>query len=230
MTLLARTNPLVLIAVGLLALVGSFAVQSLSVACLTLACYAVAGLVLVRRRVWLRIGVVLLGGLSVTWSTWLLGGHDLEVAATAGLRILVLALPGAVLAAYVDPAALADQLGQRLRLPARPVVATAAALQRFERLGRTWVQLDRARRARGLGPTRGPVSRARHAASLTFALLVSAMRDATTMSVAMDARGFAGARTRTWAEPAPWTGADSAQLALGVALAAVPYMLRAAGW
>lgn len=225
----ARSNPLVLIGVGILALVGSLAVRSLPVACVTLACYAVAGLILVRRRVWLRLGVVVLGALSVTWSTWLLGGHDLAVAATAGMRILVLALPGAVLAAYVDPSALADQLGQRLRLPARPVVATAAALQRFERLSRTWVQLDRARRARGLGPTRGPISRGRYAASLTFALLVAAMRDATTMSVAMDARGFAAARTRTWAEPAPWGPPDTALLGLGVALAAVPYVLRVAG-
>lgn len=230
MTVLARTNPLVLIAIGLLALPASFAVRSLPVGGVALACYAVVGLALVRRRVWLRIGVVLLGGLSVTWSTWLLGGHDAEVAATAGLRILVLALPGAVLAAYVDPSALADQLGQRLRLPARPVVAASAALQRFERLGQTWTQLDRARRARGLGPARGPVSRSRHAASLTFGLLVAAMRDATGMAVAMDARGFADARSRTWAEPATWSRADTAMVLLGLALAAVPIGARLAGW
>lgn len=229
MTLLARTNPLVLLAIGLLALPGSFAVRSLPVAYVTLACYALAGLALVRGRVWLRLGVVGLGGLSVTYSTWLLGGHDLALAGTAGLRVLVLALPGAVLAGYVDPSALADQLGQRLRLPARPVVATAAALQRFERLGRTWAQLDRARRVRGFGPTRGPLSRGRHAASLTFGLLVSAMRDATNMSIAMDARGFADARTRTWAEPAPWARSDSALLLLGAALAAVPVVLYASG-
>lgn len=226
-----RTNPLVLIVVGLLALPASYAVRSLPVAGCALGAYVLAGLVLVPqwRGIRLRLAVVAFGGLSVFYSTWLLGGRDVELAAVAGLRVLVLALPGAVLSAYVDPTRLADQLGQRLRLPARPVVAVAASLQRFEHLGQTWSQLDRARRARGFGPTRGPVSRARHAAGLTFGLLVSAMRDATSLSVAMESRGFGGVRTRTWAEPAPWRVADSALLALGIGLAAVPIALWAAG-
>ncbi|MGH3425427.1 MAG: energy-coupling factor transporter transmembrane component T, partial [Nocardioidaceae bacterium] len=172
-----------------------------------------------------RCVVVGIGTVSVVYSTWLLGGNDVGTAFTAGLRIVVLALPGAVLSAFVDPARLSDQLGQRLRLPARFVVAFSAALQRFERLGLTWQQLARARRARGFGPTRGPVSRFRYAASLTFGLLVASLRAATNMSIAMDARGFVGAHTRTWAEPAPWTRTDTAVLALGVALAAVPVAL-----
>ncbi|UYM07065.1 energy-coupling factor transporter transmembrane component T [Solicola gregarius] len=226
------SNPLVLIGIGLLALPASYAVQSLPIAACALGAYAIAGLLLVPRwrGIRLRIAVVVFAGLSVVYSTWLLGGHDVEQAVVAGLRILVLALPGAVLAAYVDPARFADQLGQRLRLPARPVVALSAALQRFERLGETWSQLDRARRARGFGPTRGPVSRARHAAGLTFGLLVSAMRDATSLSVAMESRGFGSATTRTWAEPAPWHRSDTALLVMGIALAAVPIALYVAGW
>lgn len=231
-TLLTRTNPLVLIAIGLLALPASYAVRSVPVALCALAGYVLAGLLLVPRRkgIGMRVGVVAFAGLSVVYSTWLLGGHDVGLAVTAGLRILVLALPGAVLAAYVDPSRLADQLGQRLRLPARPVVATAAALQRFERLDETWTQLVRARRVRGFAPGRGPVSRATYAARLTFALLVSALRDATTMSVAMESRGFASARSRTWAEPALWRVSDSILLAVGVALAAVPVVLWMLGW
>lgn len=231
MNALARTNPLVLLAIGILALVASFAVRSLPVAYASLACYLLAGVLLIRswRLIRLRLAVVGFAGLSVVYSTWLLGGHDVELAIVAGLRILVLAVPGAVLAAYVDPARLADQLGQRLRLPARPVVALAAALQRFERFDQTWVQLDRARRARGFGPGRSPIGRARHAAALTFGLLVSAMRDATSMSIAMDARGFASARRRTWAEPAAWTRTDTVLLLLGVVLAAVPVALLGAG-
>ena len=231
-SVLPSANPLVLIAIGLLALPASYAVRSLLVAVCALGAYVLAGLLLVRRPkgIGMRIGIVAFASVSVVYSTWLLGGHDLEIAVVAGLRILVLALPGAVLAAYVDPSRLADQLGQRLRLPARPVVATSAALQRFERLGETWAQLDRARRVRGFGPGRGPVSRGRHAARLTFGLLVSAMRDASSMSAAMEARGFASARGRTWAEPAPWHAADSVLLGVGCALAALPVSLWLLGW
>lgn len=226
-SILMRANPLVLIAIGLLAVPASYAVRSLPVAVCALGAYLVAGLLLIPqwRGIVIRAVIVVFGGLSVTYSTWLLGGHDLELAVVAGLRILVLALPGAVLAAYVDPSRLADQLGQRMRLPARPVVATSAALQRFERFGDTWTQLGRARRMRGFGPGRGPISRGRHAARLTFGLLVAAMRDASNMSVAMEARGFASAHRRTWAEPAPWRVADSILLGFGVALAAVPVVL-----
>lgn len=227
-SLLNGANPLVLIAVGLLALPASYAVRTLPVGLAALAAYLMAGVLLVRgwRGIGWRVGFVAFASISVVYSTWLLGGRDLELAVVAGVRILVLALPGAVLAAYVDPSRLADQLGQRMRLPARPVVAMSAALQRFEQLGDTWTQLDRARRVRGFGPGRGPVSRGRHAAALTFGLLVSAMRDASNMAAAMEARGFAGARTRTWAEPAPWRATDTLLLVVGVVLAAVPIALR----
>jgi len=231
-SLLGQANPLVLILIGLLALPTSYAVRTLPVGLCALAAYVAVGALLVARwrGIGFRVGFVAFASVSVVYSTWLLGGHDVEVAVVAGLRILVLALPGAVLAAYVDPSRLADQLGQRLRLPARPVVATSAALQRFEQLGETWTQLDRARRVRGFGPGRGPISRGRHAAALTFGLLVSAMRDASNMAAAMEARGFADARRRTWAEPAPWRTADSLLLAIGGVLAAVPIVVQALGW
>lgn len=227
-SVLPRANPLVLLAAGLLSIVASLAIRDLTTGLVTVGLYAAAGMMLLPRGHvgWTRLVTVAVAGLSIMYSTWLLGGHDLTTALTAGLRVLVLALPGAVLAAFVDPTALSDQLAQRLRLPARPVVAVAAALQRFERLGQTWQQLDRARRSRGFGATRGPVSRTRHAAALTFGLLVATMRDATTMSLAMDARGFARAHRRTWAEPAQWTPTDTALLLLGIALSAVPFALR----
>lgn len=230
-TVLVRANPLVLLVVGVLAVPASFAVRSLATGLVATGVYVLAGLCLVSlsRRVVVRLAVVALGSVSVLYSTWLLGGQEVATAVTAGLRILVLALPGAVLSAFIDPARLSDQLAQRLRLPARSVVGFTAALQRFERLGHTWQQLDRARRARGSGPGRGPVSRFRYAAGMTFALLVSSMRTATQMSIAMDARGFADADGRTWAEPAPWSRTDTVLLGVGVALAAVPVMLYAVG-
>ena len=99
-----------------------------------------------------------------------------------------------LLAARVDPFVLGDHLGQRLRLPARPVVAAVAALQRFESLDQQWHQLRRTRRVRGLDVGRSPLARARQVGALTAGLLVQSLRQAGRMAVAMEARGFSAPR------------------------------------
>lgn len=174
----------------------------------------------------LRLGPGLLGALSVAWSTWLLGGHDLDTALTGGLRVLIIVLPSAVLIQHVDADALGDHLGQRLRLPARPVVAVAAALQRVHTFGEIWSEIARARRVRGIGATaRSPRSVLAELWALTIGILVRSLQAAATLAVAMDARGFATASRRTWAAPAPWRGADW----LVVAASVLPVVV-AAGW
>jgi energy-coupling factor transport system permease protein len=226
-TVVTRANPLVLLAVGLLAVAASFGVRDLAVAVTTVGVIiglAVAFVPGLTRHGW-RLLAPLLGAASVTFSTWLLAGRDESEAALAGLRVLVLALPGVLVAPFIDPSRLGDQLAQRLRLPARLVVAITASLQRFEDLGAVWEQLGRTRRVRGLGPGRSPVARVRHVAALTFGLLVATLRGSARMAVAMDARGFATARHRSWAEPAPWIRADTAVLAGAIGLAALPYAL-----
>jgi energy-coupling factor transport system permease protein/energy-coupling factor transport system ATP-binding protein len=155
----------------------------------------------------------------------LYGGRDLDTAAGAALRILYLVLPAAALTPFIDATALGDHLGQRLRLPARAVVASTAALERLEVIGLQWQQIGRARRARGVGADGGLVSRVRVSASMALALLVSTMRMSGSMSLAMDARGFATAQRRTWARPAPWQRGDSAILMAGLVLAALPWLL-----
>lgn len=226
-TVVTRASPVVLLAVGLLAVVASFGVRSLTVAVVTgsvLAVLAVAFVPGLTRRSW-RLLAPGLGAASVAFSTWLLAGRDEGVAALAGLRVLVLAVPGVLVAPFIDPSRLGDQLAQRLRLPARLVVAATASLQRFEQLGAMWEQLDRARRVRGLGPGRSPIARVRHVAALTFGLLVATLRGSARMAVAMDARGFASARRRTWAEPAPWTRYDAYVLTGAIGVAGLPYAL-----
>ena len=143
----------------------------------------------------------------------------------AGLRILVLVLPGSLLTANLDSSRLGDDLAQRLHLPARPVVAAVAALQRVEELGAVWAQAAWARRVRGLGAGAAPIARVREVAALTFVLLVQTVRRAGRMAVAMDARGFAAARQRTWAEPSRWRRADTVLLLVGLAVAALPVAL-----
>jgi energy-coupling factor transport system ATP-binding protein len=175
------------------------------------------------RPVLTRMVPGLIGALSVAWSTWLLGSRDLEVAATAGLRVLIIVFPSAVLIRYVDADALGDHLAQRLRLPPRPVVAFSAALQRLNAFGDIWTEIGRARRVRGIGPGRSPRDVVRHAWALTVGMLVRSLGSAAALAVAMDARGFATAHRRTWWAPAPWCLADS----LLVAAASVPMVVAA---
>lgn len=222
---LPRANPLALLVVGVASVPASLAVRTLPVALVTVALYAVVAFLLVPswRYVLLCLGFALFAGLTVAYSTWRLGGRDEVVAATAGLRIVVLAWPGSLVAVLMDPARLGDHLGQNLRLPARPVVAVTAALQQVSELLGVWRDVGRTRRARGAAPAGpSPLARIRHGGSMAFALLVASLRSASRRSVALDARGFASARSRTWAEPAPWTRLDVAVVTGGLALAAVP--------
>jgi len=208
--------------------VGAFAVDSLRIGLVALA--AVLSLLgwLVRdvggALLRAAMGAVAASGIAV--STWLYAGHDLAEAGTAACRILYLVLPSALLLGLLRPSELGDHLAQRLHLPARGVVACTAALQRLESFAQEWRIISRARRARGLGPQGGPVQRVRASGATAFALLVVSMRHTGAMAVAMDARGFAIATRRTWAEPAPWRTADSLLLLVAVLLGALPWLLH----
>lgn len=220
---LVAANPLAQMSIGFFSLLASFWVDSLQVAAITLGCYLAA--VLVAAPSWryplLCLGFSGVAAATITYSTWRLGGHDTAEAVTAGLRILVLAWPGAVALGYIDPARLADHLAQSLHLPARMVAAFAAALQRLVSFGHVWTEFEQVRRVRGFAPSRNPASWVVHAASMAFAMLVHALRGASQTAIAMDARGFATAHDRTWAEPATWTRLDVLVVVAGALLGAV---------
>jgi energy-coupling factor transport system ATP-binding protein len=179
---------------------------------------------------WRRLGArsvpALVGILGVVWSTWLLGGHDLEIAVGAGLRVLTLVLPSVVLLPYVDPDALGDHLAQRLRFPARQVVAATAALQRFQTFGALWQELTRARRVRGIGAGRSVVAKVGEAGATTLALFTVVLGQAAVLALAMDARGFAGAHRRTWAGAAPWRPPDTVAVLGGLLVVATAAAAR----
>lgn len=223
-----RVNPLAQLSVGLFSLLASFWINSLAIASIALGAYVLAAVLLLPgwRYPLLCLGFTSIAAITIVYSTWRLGGRDVQEAFTAGLRIVVLAWPGSVMAGYVDPSRLADYLAQTLHLPARLVAAFAAALQRFTGFGLAWQQLERVRRVRGYGAGRNPVSNARHAADMSFALLVQAMRGATSASIAMDARGFATAQGRTWALSAPWARLDVIAVVVAAMLGAVPAVAR----
>lgn len=179
------------------------------------------------RATLLRLAFGLVAATSIAVSTYLYGGREVATAVTASLRILVIVVPTALLTPGIDPSRLGDHLAQRLRLPARPVVASVVAVQRVDDLAETWQQIQRARRARGMGLDGNPVRRARGSAHSAFTLLVVSMRRTGALSVAMDARAFGAARSgRTWAEPAPWVYGDWLMLVLALVVAAVPWWFR----
>lgn len=222
-------GPLSLLAASLLPVVGAPAIHSTRHGLVAVGIALAVALPMVRdwRSTLWRLGLGVVAGLSIAVSTYLYGGRDGDVAVGAALRVLYLIVPAAVLTPYIDPTRLGDHLGQRLHLPARVVVASTAALQRLNALGEQWRQIERARRARGVGPDGGFLHRVRVTAGMALALLVSTMRASASMSLAMDARGFATAQRRTWAEPAPWRWGDTVILLAGVLLAVLPWTLPA---
>jgi len=235
--LAGRAGPLSLLLASIVLVLGAPFISDLRTALIAFGVeIAMAPVVLgIGRPSWRRLLPGLFAVASVCFSNWLLSpGHEISTGALAGLRVAFFVLPGVLLASRIDPSALGDHLAQRLRLPARPVVAAVAALHRFESLGEQWDQLARVRRVRGLGPGRSPLNRGRHIAALTFGLLIQTLRQAGRMAVAMEARGFSPvtatatgvpAPRRTWAEPAPWRPTDSLMLATGVAVAGIPLLL-----
>lgn len=134
------------------------------------------------------------------------------------LRVLAIGLPGVVLLATTDPTDLADALAQVLHLPHRFVLSALAAMRLFGVLAQEWQSLSLARRARGLGDG-GPIGRLRTLAGQVLALLVLAIRRATTLATVMEARGFGMATRRTWARPSRLTALDGWLIAGGVGLA-----------
>lgn len=234
--LLSRCGPLSLTGSGLLLIGAAMAIDSVAVAIGSVLAMLPLVMILVGRTRFpmVRLVPVLLAALSIVWSNWLLSStHDWGPALVAGLRVLYFVVPGVVFVSYVDPFGMGDHLGQLLRLPARPVCAYVAALQRLDDLTADWAEAERVRRIRGLAPGRGLVGRARHWTALLFTLLVEAIRKASRMTVAMEARGYSAqlrtGRPRSWAEPARWTPSDTMLTVVTGVLAAVPVVLRLLG-
>lgn len=224
---IARCSPLALLSAAALAVVGSTQVRDVRDGLVMVAAELLLAPLAVGRpgQALRRLVPGLLAAVSLGASSWWLAGNDPATALAAGLRILALVLPASLVATWVDPSRLGDELAQWLRLPPRPVVASVAAMQQLEELGRAWTTLDRVRHVRGLGPSRSVWSRLKHVGSLTFALLVHTLRRSGQLALAMDARGFATAHRRTWARAAHWAGRDTALIVLAALVSATPMVL-----
>jgi energy-coupling factor transport system permease protein len=154
-----------------------------------------------------------IGPLEVTTGT-------VGAAVSVALRMLALALPGVLVLATTDPTDLADALVQNAKASPRFAIGALAAFRLLPLLGEEWRMLTVARRARGVDAGANPAARLRMLASLTFALLVGAIRRGTRLAVAMDARGFDAGLPRSVARPQRFGPADWLLVLAGAALAA----------
>jgi energy-coupling factor transport system permease protein len=151
----------------------------------------------IARRTW----PLLLSALGITWVNVAFGSLEGAAAwqsgATWGVRVIALALPGVLLVASTDPVRLADALTLHWRVSTRFGYGALAALRLVPLLATEWESIRLARRARGVDAGRNPVAGARLLAGTAFTLLVGALRRATRLATAMDARGFDSGVART---------------------------------
>jgi energy-coupling factor transport system permease protein len=172
----------------------------------------------------LRRGWPLLVSAAGLGATTLLFGNSPTpwlTALTVTVRVLAVALPGVVVLLTIDPTDLADSLVQNARVPARFAYASLAALRLLPLLALDWRAIKMARRARGVDAGRNPVRHVQLFAGTVFTLLVGAVRRATRIALAMDARGFDAAGPRTVARRQIIRPSDVALIAGAVALLGV---------
>ena len=224
-TRLGRLDPLALLGSAMLvsaaALVSASVALNLGLVALALLAALLGGLP--GRRLGLLAIPAIVASTSVALSNALLSPAGLlsaaawQAAALPASRVLAVALPGLVAAVAVDPTALADSLVARLRVPARAAYATLAALRLLPLLADEWATLGRASRARGIGGS-GVGARAHQFVSMTFRLLVAALRRGGRLAVALDARGLRSDAPRTIARPLHWRWPDTAAVVVAAAV------------
>lgn len=147
--------------------------------------------------------------------------ESLGVGGVMAARVAAIALPGFLAVLTIDPVDLADSLVQHLKVPARFAYGSLAALRLMPLMAHEWEILGRARRARGLESGGRPIAATRLFAGKVFALLVGAVRRATQLAVAMDARGFDSSAPRTIARVSHLSWGDGALVAASLVVTAM---------
>ena len=151
--------------------------------------------------------------------------NSLTLAIAITLRVFAVALPMVVLARDIDPTELGDALSQILKLPSRFVIGAVAGVRMMTLFQSDWHSLAMARRTRGLTD----VGKLQHLATMSFGLLVIALRRGSKLATAMEARGFGrtppGGGQRTWARESRLHARDMWIMALGLLLAFLPVVV-----
>ena len=220
---LARAHPLAKIAAGFVVMLGLFisidAITSLLVLAALLVTIPDSGLP--RRALATRAVPLLVSAIGIGAFNSLLGSQGLVGGVAIATRLLGISIAGVLAVATVDPTELADALVQHLRASPRFVVGALAAFRLFPLFSREWDTLGLARRARGIEADRGVIARLAAFPGRSLGLLIAAIRRATRLAIAMDARGFGSRACRTLARPRAFTRDDLLLVAGAFALVAL---------
>jgi energy-coupling factor transport system permease protein len=236
---LARVNPVAKLAAALVLLVAMFAsldgVTALVVLAALLALLPVSGLssgTLVGRAWLIGLGAVSIGLVNVIFAAEQVGPTVVAIGPLRigsetlvdglGLmcRLLAIALAGILATATSQPTEVADALVQQLRVSPRFAIGALAALRLLPLMAREWETIGMARRARGVEAGRSPILAVRLFFGRLLALLVGAVRRASRMALAMEARGFGAKPCRTAARVRRMTAGDWAWIGGALVLAA----------
>jgi len=185
------------------------------------------------RDLWRRTWPLLLAAASVGVINVLLSDEATLVTGIGlGLRVVGLALPGVLLVASTDPVRLADALTIHWQVSTRFAFGALAALRLAPLLVAEFESLRLARRTRGVEAGRNPIAQVRLFAGIGFALLVGAVRRASRLATAMDARGFDSGIRRTNARGSQLHRRDAVFVAGTVAVCALAVALsvRVGAW
>jgi energy-coupling factor transport system permease protein len=149
-------------------------------------------------------------------------GPAVSAGLAIGIRVVVIGLTTLLVFGPSDPTRLADSLVQQWHAPDRFAYGTLAALRVAPILAGDWAVISAARRLRGIQP-RGAVGRTRDLGDRLLVMLVSSIRRAERLALAMDARGFDSGIRRTHFRElrVGWRDLLTVAVALAVAAAAL---------
>ena len=226
---LARLHPIAKIVAALILMLALFITVDLVTSGIVVAALLIAARFsgLPARSLAARAAPLLIGAASLGVFNALLSQNAAAGAAIA-LRIIGVSLAGMLAVATIDPTDLADALVEHAHAPPRFVVGALAAFRLFPLFSREWDVLGLARRARGIEADRTYVDRIRAFPGRALGLLVAAIRRATRLALAMDARGFGSQECRTLARPRALTRPDAALVAGALVLATLATSLSIA--
>jgi energy-coupling factor transport system permease protein len=236
---LARANPAAKLAAAALVMIALFvSADPITPAIVVVALLAIVPLTGLRprdlvARSWpLLVAAVAVGVLNTVFAPERPADASVVAGLGLGLRVLGIALVGLLALATTDPTDLADSLQQQLHLSPRVAIGTLAAVRLLPVMANEWQTLGLARRARGVDARYSPLAAARIAFGMLLALLVGAVRRATRLATAMEARGFGALACRSVARPRRMNVADWALIAIALLLAsgAVSISLAAGTW
>jgi energy-coupling factor transport system permease protein len=146
-------------------------------------------------------------------------GPAISAGIAVGFRVVVIALTTLLVFGPSDPTRMADSLVQQWHVPDRFAYGTLAAVRVAPFMAGDWATIGAARRLRGLAP-RGPVARVREAGGRLLVMLVSSIRRAERLALAMDARGFDSGLRRTHFREVRTGWRDWLTIAVAIAVAA----------